>query len=163
MTKAQLDQAVAEGKVVSVELNAEGKVPEGASGDIGFVTDKVETEVKADGKSRKEARPYLKLVALTLKGATFLSEAKSEVLLGHFNYAYDLGARNRERQALLASLEGPEKAIERAIKPLLAAGVPEAVARKIVTDAVMAARAEASATEAEDGTSAEGTEAETSA
>lgn len=134
MTKETLDAAVAAGTITAVAL-VDGKAPEGDKSDIGFSTDEVTTTVKlADGKTKEEKRPYLKLVAQTLKGATFLSESKSDVLLGHFNYAYDLGARNRERQALLATLEGPEKAIERGVKGMVAAGIPESVARGIIIE-----------------------------
>jgi hypothetical protein len=134
MDKSTLDKAVADGVITAVAL-VDGKAPEGDKSDVGFSTDEVTTTVKLqDGKTREEKRPYLKLTALTLKGATFLSESKADVLLGHFNYAYDLGARNRERQALLATLEGPEKAIERGVKGLVAAGIPESVARGIVIE-----------------------------
>jgi hypothetical protein len=42
-------------------------------------------------------------------------------LLKNATYANDLGQRNKIRAVIVASLEGPEKAIEKAIKDLMAA------------------------------------------
>lgn len=94
------------------------------AGDIEAVDDKITTKVKGqDGKDVEHSRAYRKLTAKTLKGASILSERSEKALLSYFNYAFDLGVRSRERNALLATLEGPEKAIDKAAKALVAAGL----------------------------------------
>lgn len=110
------------------------------SGAIVATDDKVTVAIK--GKEEPAARPYLRLTAATIEGALALvdgrmtkvaeGENKGNGVLDYFNYGYDLGVRSNERNKLLATLEGPEAAIRRGIKGLIAAGIPEAIGRNIV-------------------------------
>lgn len=137
--------------VVTVPASDE-RIPEGLrglveSGAITATEDKVTVAVK--GKDEPAARDYVRLTAVTIEGALALvdgrmtkvaeGENKGNGVLDYFNYGYDLGVRSNERNKLLASLEGPEKAIERGVKGLVAAGIPEAKAREIVIEQRQAA------------------------
>lgn len=103
-----------------------------ASNDVKLEDDKV--TAKIEGKGDVE-RTYRRYTAMTMAGALALAGGKIDDVLKAFNYAYDLGVRSRERQALLAANEGPEKAIEKGVKGLVAAlGISEQDARKIVVD-----------------------------
>lgn len=112
------------------------------SGAIGATEDEVKVEQK--GKDEPARRGYVRLTALTIEGALALvggrmtkvteGDDKGNGVLDYFNYGFDLGVRSTERNKLLASLEGPEKAIERGVKGLVAAGIPEATARAIVIE-----------------------------
>lgn len=112
------------------------------SGAIVATLDKVKVEVK--GKPEPATRDYVRLSAATIEGAVALTDgrmtkvtegdAKGNGVLDYFNYGFDLGVRSNERNRLLATLEGPEAAIRRGIKGLVAAGIPEATARTIVVD-----------------------------
>lgn len=111
-----------------------------ASGAIKATIDKVTAEQK--GKEEKAEREYVRLTALTVEGALALcdgrmnkvteGDAKGNGVLDYFNYGFDLGVRSNERNKLLATLEGPEKAIERGVKGLVAAGIERTVAIGIV-------------------------------
>ncbi len=111
----------------------------------------VEVEVK--GQKDKAKRDYVRLTALTIEGGLALVggrmtkvsakdedgkdvpvEQRGNGVLDYFNYGYDLGVRSTVRNALLLTLEGPEKAIERGVKGLMAAGIDETVARGIVIE-----------------------------
>lgn len=137
--------------VVTVPASDE-RIPESLrslveSGAITATEDKVTVAVK--GKDEPAARDYVRLTAVTIEGALALvdgrmtkvaeGENKGNGVLDYFNYGYDLGVRSNERNKLLASLEGPEKAIERGVKGLVAAGIPEAKAREIVIEQRQAA------------------------
>lgn len=112
------------------------------SGAIEATEDKVKVEQK--GKDEPATRGYVRLTAVTIEGALALvggrmvkvaeGDDKGNGVLDYFNYGYDLGVRSTERNKLLASLEGPEKAIERGVKGLVAAGIPEVAARAIVIE-----------------------------
>lgn len=124
------------------ERIAEAYRPLVASGAIVATLDKVQVEVK--GKDEPAKREYVRLTAASIEGALALTggrmnkvaegDEKGNGVLDYFNYGYDLGIRSNERNKLLASLEGPEKAIERGVKGLIAAGIPEATARTIVIE-----------------------------
>lgn len=97
------------------------------SGDLTVEQDEVTAKIEGKGEVKRE---YTRYTAATMKGALILSEGKQADVLKDFNYAYDLGVRSRERQALLAANEGPEKAIEKGVKGFMAAfGVSETEAR----------------------------------
>ena len=66
-------------------------------------------------------------------------------LLKNATYAHDLGQRNKIRATIVASLEGPEKAIEKMIKDFMAAR--QAAGKPISEEA---ARAKVMAMQAED-------------
>lgn len=112
------------------------------SGAIVATEDEVKVEQK--GKDEPAKRGYVRLTAATIEGALALvggrmnkvteGDDKGNGVLDYFNYGFDLGVRSTERNKLLASLEGPEKAIERGVKGLVAAGIPEATARAIVIE-----------------------------
>lgn len=110
------------------------------SGAIVATEDQVKVEQK--GKDEPATRSYVRLTAATIEGALALCEgrmtkvtegdAKGNGVLDYFNYGFDLGVRSNERNRLLTSLEGPEKAIERGVKGLVAAGISREVAIGIV-------------------------------
>jgi len=110
------------------------------SGAIDATEDEVKVEVK--GQDKPATRSYVRLTAVTIEGALALvggrmnrvaeGDNKGNGVLDYFNYGFDLGVRSNERNALLRSLEGPEKGIERAVKGLMAAGIAEATARALV-------------------------------
>lgn len=116
------------------------------SGAIVATIDKVKVEVK--GKPEPATREYVRLTAATIEGALALTDgrmtkvtegdAKGNGVLDYFNYGYDLGVRSNERNRLLASLEGPEAAIRRGVKGLVAAGIAEDAARTIVVNQLKA-------------------------
>lgn len=111
-----------------------------ASGAIVATEDAVKVEQK--GKDEPATRGYVRLTAATIEGALALcggrmtkvteGDDKGNGVLDYFNYGFDLGVRSNERNRLLASLEGPEKAIERGVKGLVAAGIDRATAIGIV-------------------------------
>lgn len=117
-----------------------------ASGAIVATVDKVKVEVK--GKPEPATREYIRLTAATIEGALALvggrmvkvseGDDKGNGVLDYFNYGFDLGVRSNERNKLLATLEGPEAAIKRAVKGLVAAGIPEAVAATVAVNALKA-------------------------
>lgn len=116
------------------------------SGDIVATVDEVTAEQK--GKEEKAKREYTRLTAATIAGALALcggrmnkvteGDAKGNGALDYFNYGFDLGVRSTERNKLMASLEGPEKAIERGVKGLVAAGIAREVAVGIVVSQLKA-------------------------
>lgn len=116
------------------------------SGAITATVDTVSAEIK--GKDEKATREYVRLTAETIEGAMALTggrmtkvtegDAKGNGVLDYFNYGHDLGVRSNERNKLLASLEGPEKAIERGVKGLVAAGIDRTVAAGIVVSQLKA-------------------------
>lgn len=98
-----------------------------AAGDIKALQDKVTAEVGG----KKHERPYRRLIAVTPKGCGILV-GSSNAVVENFNYAYDLGRRAKERQALLAALEGPEKQLAKGVKTLMALGMTEAKAKATI-------------------------------
>lgn len=138
---------MADEKALVVVAANDERIPEALrasveSGAIGATLDSVKVEQK--GKDEPATREYVRLTALTIEGAVALcggrmnkvteGDDKGNGVLDYFNYGFDLGVRSNERNRLLASLEGPEKAIERGVKGLVAAGIPESVARGIVIE-----------------------------
>jgi hypothetical protein len=116
-----------------------------------------EGEVKISAKSsptnKDETRQYPKLEALTAEGMAILCGGKIEPATSapdegkdertedqkkagacdYFNYGYDLTVRAKERAALESALEGPEKAIKKAVDALVAnAGFTADEARAMV-------------------------------
>lgn len=103
-----------------------------------------DAEVSADVNGTKVKRPYQKKVALTLGGAIFLVGGQTDLVVDEngkavrgkpsvcadFTYGNDLGVKAAERNILVAATEGPEKAIEKAAKALMALGVPADKARE---------------------------------
>jgi len=122
------------------------------NGDVIASMDEVSAEKKEKNGTKSEATaPYVRLRARTPEAALLLSGGKllSEVaddddiddddddtsgrgMLDHWNYAFDLWVRAKVRNALLKTLEGPEKAIERGVKGLLATGLDRDEALEIV-------------------------------
>lgn len=98
-----------------------------------------DAKVTATVNGTEHERPFVKLEAVNLDGALALcggrlvepteEETKAEgfqrgpSVVGEFNYALDLRQRARERAALLAAMEGPEKQYEKAAKPMFALGL----------------------------------------
>jgi len=109
---------------------------------VGSVTASAKVEDGNGKKSEKTAiTSYVRLEAETPQAALFLMDNRMKAtddgagVLTRFNYGYDLTARGEVRNPLLQKLEGPEKAIERAIKGLMGIpGMTEAKARKIIAD-----------------------------
>lgn len=91
-----------------------------------------ETEVSVTGPDGKEhVRKFDMERATTYEGALALCEGRigpkdkkgeAVTVLDLFNYGWDLNRRRAQRQALLAQIEGPEKAIEKGVKALIASG-----------------------------------------
>lgn len=115
-----------------------------ASAAIVATLDRVKVEVK--GKPEPATRDYVRLTAATIEGALALvggrmvkvseGDDKGNGVLDYFNYGFDLGVRSNERNKLLATLEGPEAAIKRAVKGLIAAGLSEAIAATVAVNAL---------------------------
>ena len=116
------------------------------SGALVATVDRVKVEVK--GKPEPATREHIRLTAATIEGALALvsgrmnkvdeGENKGNGVLDYFNYGYDLGVRSNERNKLLQTLEGPDAAIRRAAKGLVAAGIPEAAALTVAVNALKA-------------------------
>jgi hypothetical protein len=138
---------MADETTVKTVASTDERIPENLkalveSGAIVATEDAVKVEVK--GKDEPATRSYVRLTAASIEGALALvggrmnkvteGDEKGNGVLDYFNYGFDLGVRSTERNKLLASLEGPEKAIERGVKGLIAAGIPEATARAIVIE-----------------------------
>jgi hypothetical protein len=109
------------------------------AGDVRASEDTVDVKVAGVGGEKKTVSGgYIRYEALTLAGALLIVGGQLELaddktsVLSRFNYAEDLAARGTVRTALLKKAEGPEKAIERGIKGLMAAGFSEAKAIKTV-------------------------------
>lgn len=126
-----------------------GDIPEALrplveSGSIVATWDVVTVEVK--GQKDRAARIYLRLDGAKIDGMLALcggrmtkvadGENKGNGVLDYANYGFDLGVRSTERNALLATLEGPDAAIRRAAKGLAAAGIPEAMALTVAVNAL---------------------------
>lgn len=117
-----------------------------ASGALLARIDRVKVEVK--GKPEPATREYVRLTAATMEGALALTDGrlnavtegdnKGNGVLDYFNYGFDLGVRSNERNKLLATLEGPEAGVRRAIKGLIAAGMTEAIAVQAAIGALKA-------------------------
>jgi len=103
-----------------------------------------DTEVSADVNGTKVKRPYQKKIALTLGGALFIAGGQGDLVVDEdgkavrgkasvcadFTYGNDLGVKATERNILVAATEGPEKAIEKLAKNLIAVGMAPEVARE---------------------------------
>jgi hypothetical protein len=107
---------------------------------VGFVTASAKIEDAGKKVEKSAITSYVRITTQTPKAALFLMEdrmlgdANGPGVLTRFDYAYDLDARGSVRNPLLQKLEGPEKAIERAVKGLMGMGMSEEKARKIVAD-----------------------------
>lgn len=111
------------------------------SGDIRASMSTVKVKIK--GKKDPASGPYLRLEARTMPGALVLTNGrlnckeageKGNGVLDEFNYGLDLGVRAEVRGKILQTLEGPEAAIRRGIKGLLACGLPEAKAKRVIIE-----------------------------
>lgn len=146
-TEAPKETPKAESKEPVKVAHTDARIPENLkslveSGAIVATEDAVKVEQK--GKEEPATRGYVRLTAASIEGAIALcggrmvkvseGDEKGNGVLDYFNYGFDLGVRSNERNKLLSSLEGPEKAIERGVKGLVAAGIPEAIARNIVVE-----------------------------
>jgi hypothetical protein len=106
------------------------------AGDIMATIDSVKVDVK--NKKEPARRIYVRLAGLTRAGCEALVDgretktADGNGFVDYFNYGFDLGVRGQERNKLMQSLEGPEKAIERSVKAMGIAGIPRAIALKMV-------------------------------
>jgi len=105
------------------------------AGDIRCSIDTVDVKVSGAGDTKKTVSgEYVRYEALTTAGQLALMDGVYELhetkpsCMGRFNYAEDLYRRGLVRTALLKKAEGPEKAIERGIKGLVAAGFSESKA-----------------------------------
>ena len=156
---ATTTEAKQKGKRKIVPLAADDpRIPEAfralvTDGDVIASMDEVSAEKKEKNGTKSEATaPYVRLrartpdAAMLLSGNRLLNDAddngddtdadddaeKGRGMLDHFNYAFDLWVRAKVRNELLKSLEGPEKAIERGVKGLLATGLDRDEALDIV-------------------------------
>lgn len=109
-----------------------------ASGDLtqepGSVKTKASKTKLVDGKPVTEefqaTKSYVKLVAKTPNGALILAGGKPEDLLSMISAQFDAGTRQNVRNAILAEVAGPDAAIEKLVKQLMATtGKPESVVR----------------------------------
>ena len=151
-------------KVETAESAYWAHVPEAArphvlDGSISASVDSVTASAKIVDAGKKVERTaitsYIRLEANTPQAALFLMDGRMKAteegagVLTRFNYGFDLDRRGTVRNPLLQKLEGPEKAIERAIKGLLGIpGMTEDEARKMVAArfaAIQAAEAPAEA------------------
>jgi len=108
---------------------------------VGYVTASAKIEENGKKAEKQAIDSYVRLnaetpqAALALMGNRMKANDDGAGVLTRFNYGYDLSARGDKRNPLLQKLEGPEKAIERAVKGLMGIpGMTEAKARKIVAD-----------------------------
>lgn len=91
-----------------------------------------EVSVKVPGRDEAVKASYEKAVALTAQGAMALCGGDEAEFLSHFNYGYDLAARQRERSKVLAQHQDPNVLIERTVAQMVKAGFAEAAARELV-------------------------------
>lgn len=122
-------------------------------GHITAVEDEVKIAAKSSPSGKDEIRKYRKLSAVDIDGMVLLCGGKVEAakarpdegkdertdfekesgVVDYFNYGFDLSVRSTERSRLAATLEGPEKAIAKAVKSLMDnAGFGEEEARALV-------------------------------
>ncbi len=113
----------------------------GLTASVGSVTASAKVEDNGKKAEKTAITSYVRLEAETPQAALFLMDNRMKAtddgagVLTRFNYGFDLTARGEVRNPLLQKLEGPEKAIERAIKGLMGIpGMTEAKARKIIAD-----------------------------
>jgi hypothetical protein len=122
---------------------------------VGSVTASAKIEEKGKKTEKSAIGSYVRLEAVTPAAALALMDGRMSAtkdgagVLTRFNYGYDLDARGTIRNPLLQKLEGPEKAIDRAMKGLMGLpGMTEALAREIIAKgAASAAAAPATAAE----------------
>jgi hypothetical protein len=124
------------------------------AGDVSAIEDKVSISDKASPTGKGLERSYIRLGANTAKGMAVLNggkinpaspkpeqgddtrtdEQKANGACDYHNYGYDLDARAKIRAGMMTELEGPEKAINKAVKALVDAGMPEDTARNIIVE-----------------------------
>jgi hypothetical protein len=131
------------------------------AGNIIAVEASVEVSAKASPTGKDEKRSYTKLLAQNAAGMAAMMAGKIEPATARptdekgkpvdpdprtpeqsaagvcdaFNYGFDLWVRQEERPKLLATLEGPEKAIKASVKGLQAMGDDEAAIRARIKSA----------------------------
>lgn len=124
-----------------------------SAGHLKLTEGEVKISAKSSPTNKDETRAYPKLEALTAEGMAILCGGKIEPATSapengkdertddqkrtgacdYFNYGYDLSIRAKERAALESALEGPEKAIKKAVDALVAnAGFSPEEARAMV-------------------------------
>lgn len=117
------------------------------------VQDVVKISAKASPDNKDHEKAYTRYEALDARGMAALCGGKIEPSTGapaegkdertdeqkangacdYFNYGYDLDQRASVRASLMNELEGPEKAIAKAVKALVdGIGMSEAAAREFV-------------------------------
>jgi hypothetical protein len=123
------------------------------AGDVKAVQDKVSISEKASPTGKAAEMAYTRYVAVTARGMAALCDGKLEPAkdkpetgddtrtdaekapgaCDYFNYGFDLDVRATVRAKLMSTLEGPEKAIKKAIDTLVNnAGFSETDARALV-------------------------------
>ena len=140
------------------------------NGDVSHVVSSVKVAAKTSPTKKEESRSYDELRAQNAAGMAAICGGKLEIntpppaegedertkdekrlgAANHFNYGYDLARRAKTRAKLMTDLEGPDKAIAKAVKALVDADMfdTEDEAREHVL-AKRKARADAAAAEAE--------------
>lgn len=123
-----------------------------AAGHLDHTIAEVNISAKASPTKKDESRSFDSLMALDAEGMALLCSGKIETQtpkpaegkdertefqkkLGacdHFNYGYDLRVRAQVRDALVTSIEGPEKTIEKLVKANVAMFDTEAETREFV-------------------------------
>lgn len=115
-------------------------------------TDKVVISEKASPNGKAAEKTYTRYTALDAQGMAALcngkiepatpkpetgddvrtEEQKAPGACDYFNYGYDLDVRASTRASLMSDLEGPEKAIKKAVDALVASGFDATQARDLV-------------------------------
>lgn len=93
------------------------------AGDITLEPDKVKVSAKASPNGKELLADYSRASAKTYRGALAMCGGVEEDVLYFFNYAHDMSVRAPIRQRLIGEAEGPEKAITKAAKALVDAGL----------------------------------------
>ena len=93
------------------------------SGDIELTDDKVKVSAKASPNGKELLAEYQHATAKSYRGALAMCGGSEEDVLYFFNYAHDMSVRAPIRQRLIGEAEGPEKAITKASKALVDAGI----------------------------------------
>jgi hypothetical protein len=97
--------------------------------DKGFTPDK-----DADGKDLPATEPFTNLEAKDYAGALALVGGKEEDVWDLFNRSFNMGRRQVVRNRMLAKLEGPQKAINKAVEAFVAMGIPREIAEAKVAE-----------------------------
>lgn len=120
--------------------------------DISAAWDEVSISDKASPTGKGAKKEYVRLEALTAKGMGLLTggkfapqtpkpaegedkrsdDEKRPGACDYFNYGYDLDRRAPIRQSIMSTLEGPEKAVKKAVAGLVAMGLESAELRTAI-------------------------------